>query len=132
MSQAIAEHPSIVPVPLALEPLRRIARRGLPEFLEVIGELPVPALELRLPVAEVQTPYRDRPAGSTSKLRTYRDGFRILGTIFVLVKEERPLQFFTGVATLLFAASIVLGWPIVTESSIRGRFARGKLHGAAR
>ena len=63
----------------------------------------------------MQTPYRDRPAGSTSKLRTYRDGFRILGTIFVLVKEERPLQFFTGVATLLFAASIVLGWPIVTE-----------------
>jgi glycosyltransferase involved in cell wall biosynthesis len=100
---------------------RVLSRRFVKSFpalaagFETETELTVHALELRLPVAEVQTPYRDRPAGSTSKLRTYRDGFRILGTIFVLVKEERPLQFFTGVATLLFAASIVLGWPIVTE-----------------
>jgi Glycosyltransferases involved in cell wall biogenesis len=100
---------------------RVMSRRFVKSFpalaagFETETELTVHALELRLPVAEVQTPYRDRPAGSTSKLRTYRDGFRILGTIFVLVKEERPLQFFTGVATLLFAASIVLGWPIVTE-----------------
>jgi glycosyltransferase involved in cell wall biosynthesis len=100
---------------------RVMSRRFVKSFpalaagFETETELTVHALELRLPVAEVQTPYRDRPAGSTSKLRTYRDGFRILGTIFVLVKEERPLQFFTGVAALLFAASIVLGWPIVTE-----------------
>jgi hypothetical protein len=75
----------------------------------------VHALELRLPVAEVQTPYRDRPAGSTSKLRTYRDGFRILRTIFLLVKEERPLQFFSGVAVALFLASLLLGGPVVAE-----------------
>ena len=49
---------------------------------------------VRLPIAEVQTPYRDRPVGSLSKLRTFRDGWRILRTIFFLVKEERPLQFF--------------------------------------
>ena len=43
----------------------------------------------------VETPYRDRPQGSQSKLRTFRDGFRILRTIVLLVKEERPLQFFS-------------------------------------
>ena len=100
---------------------RVLSRRFVKSFpalaagFETETELTVHALELRLPVAELQTPYRDRPAGSTSKLRTYRDGFRILRTIFLLVKEERPLQFFTAVAALLFVASLVLGGPIVTE-----------------
>lgn len=100
---------------------RVMSRRFVKSFpalasgFETETELTVHALELRLPIAEVQTPYRDRPAGSTSKLRTYRDGFRILGTIFVLVKEERPLQFFTGLAALLVVASVVLGAPLVGE-----------------
>ena len=55
------------------------------------------------------------PPGSQSKLRTFRDGFRILRTIFLLVKEERPLQFFSGVALALALAALVLGWPLVTE-----------------
>ena len=70
---------------------------------------------LRLPIAEEQTPYRDRTRGSQSKLRTFRDGFRILRTIFFLVKEERPLQFFSGVAATLFIAAVALGWPLLTE-----------------
>jgi glycosyltransferase involved in cell wall biosynthesis len=100
---------------------RVMSRRFVKSFpalaagFETETELTVHALELRLPVAEVQTPYRDRPAGSTSKLRTYRDGFRILRTIFLLVKEERPLQFFSGVAVALFLASLLLGGPVVAE-----------------
>jgi glycosyltransferase involved in cell wall biosynthesis len=100
---------------------RVMSRRFVKSFpalaagFETETELTVHALELRLPLAEVQTPYRDRPPGSVSKLRTYRDGFRILRTIFFLVKEERPLQFFSGVALALFAASILLGAPVVAE-----------------
>ena len=100
---------------------RVMSRRFIKSFpalasgFETETELTVHALELRLPLAEVQTPYRDRPAGSQSKLRTFRDGFRILRTIFFLVKEERPLQFFSGIAALLVIASLVLGWPLVTE-----------------
>jgi hypothetical protein len=100
---------------------RVMSRRFVKSFpalasgFETETELTVHALELRLPVAEVQTPYRDRPAGSTSKLRTYRDGFRILRTIFFLVKEERPLQFFTGLAVALFVVALLLGAPVITE-----------------
>jgi len=86
---------------------------ALSSGFEIETELTVHALELALPVAEVQTPYKDRPAGSTSKLRTFHDGFRILGTILVLIKEERPLLFFTSLAALLGTVSVVLIWPVL-------------------
>lgn len=100
---------------------RVMSRRFIKSFpalatgFETETELTVHALELRLPLAEFQTPYRDRPIGSQSKLRTFHDGFRILRTIFFLVKEERPLQFFSGVALALLIASLALGWPLLTE-----------------
>jgi len=100
---------------------RVMSRRFIKSFpalatgFETETELTVHALELRLPIAEVQTPYRDRPVGSQSKLRTFRDGWRILRTIFFLVKEERPLQFFSLVAATLAVAALALGWPLVTE-----------------
>ena len=68
-----------------------------------------------MPIGEVETPYRDRPAGSTSKLNTFRDGFRILGTIIRLAKEERPLHFFSASGVLLLLLAIVLAIPIVAE-----------------
>lgn len=86
---------------------------ALASGFETETELTVHALELRLPLAEIQTPYRDRPPGSKSKLNTFRDGLRILRTIVYLVKEERPMQFFSLVALLLFVASLALGWPVV-------------------
>jgi glycosyltransferase involved in cell wall biosynthesis len=61
---------------------------------EIETELTVHALELRMPVAEVETVYKARPEGSFSKLNTYRDGWRILMTIMRLFKSERPLAFF--------------------------------------
>src|SRR5262249_49114364 len=99
---------------------RALSRRFVKSFpalatgFETETELTVHALELRLAVAEMPTPYRDRPVGSASKLNTFRDGFRILRTIFFLIKEERPLQFFSGVAAVLFVFSLVLAWPLVT------------------
>src|SRR3546814_19607867 len=61
---------------------------------EIETELTVHALELRMPVREVVTAYKERPQGSLSKLSTFRDGFRILRAILRLAKEERPLAFF--------------------------------------
>ncbi len=80
---------------------------------ETETELSVHALELRMPIAEVVTPYKARPAGSASKLRTYRDGFRILMMILNLFKEERPLAFFSIIAGILGLAAVALSYPVV-------------------
>lgn len=79
---------------------------------EIETELTVHALELDLPVAEVATPYYARVAGSASKLNTWRDGFRILRTIFNLYRAERPLPFFSAIAAGLAAASVGLAVPV--------------------
>jgi hypothetical protein len=98
---------------------RVLSRRFVKSFpalasgFEIETELTVHALELRMAVAEVPTAYKERPPGSLSKLRTVRDGFRILKTIVVLVKEERPLQFFSVLAGVMAFAAAALAFPIV-------------------
>jgi glycosyltransferase involved in cell wall biosynthesis len=82
---------------------------------ETETELAVHALSLRLPVAEVETPYGARPAGSVSKLRTYRDGIRISWMILQLFREERPLMFYTLLFALLALVSLSLGLPVIVE-----------------
>jgi Glycosyl transferase family 2 len=82
---------------------------------EIETELTVHALQLRMPIAEVPTPYRERPPGSLSKLRTISDGVRILHTIVHLVKEERPAQFFGAACAVLVLASLVIGVPLWIE-----------------
>jgi len=105
---------------------RIMSRRYVKSFpalsagFETETELTVHALELRMPIAEMPTPYKDRPAGSMSKLSTFRDGFRILWTIIVLVKEERPMQFFSLLATLLAVVSVALAVPIFIEYAKTG------------
>ena len=82
---------------------------------EIETELAVHALELSMSVAEVDTQYKERPLGSVSKLHTYRDGFRILRIIAFLIKDERPMQFFSIVAVLLGLVSVSLMVPIIAE-----------------
>ena len=79
---------------------------------ETETELTVHALELRMPVAEVKTQYVSRPEGSTSKLNTYRDGFRILLTIFKLFKTEKPLLFFSIGSCACVLLSVFLSIPL--------------------
>jgi glycosyltransferase involved in cell wall biosynthesis len=79
---------------------------------EIETELTVHALELRMPVAEVATRYKDRPGGSASKLKTYRDGLRILKTIVLLMRGERPLLFFSTAFAVLALLSVVLAYPV--------------------
>jgi glycosyltransferase involved in cell wall biosynthesis len=85
----------------------------LSDGFEIETELSVHALELALPVAEIETPYYARPDGSFSKLSTWRDGFRILGTILKLYRSEKPLRFFTVIGIFLILMSIGLAIPIV-------------------
>lgn len=82
---------------------------------EIETELTVHALELRMACAEIDTPYGARPEGSTSKLSTYRDGWRILMTIGRLVIIEKPLAFFGLIAVVLMLAAIGFAAPIVAE-----------------
>jgi glycosyltransferase involved in cell wall biosynthesis len=78
-------------------------------------ELTVHAVRLMMPLAEMDTRYKERPAGSVSKLNTWRDGLRILRTIAHLVREERPLVFFSVFFVLLALTSLLIGAPVVTE-----------------
>jgi glycosyltransferase involved in cell wall biosynthesis len=94
---------------------RRFAKSfpALSSGFEIETELTIHALELRMPAAEVPTPYGIRPEGSQSKLKTYSDGFRILWLILLLFKNEKPFQFFGVIAGALALASIGLAIPVV-------------------
>ncbi len=80
---------------------------------EIETELTVHALEMRMPFAEVGTPYKERPPGSTSKLSTFKDGFRILFMIGKLVKEERPLATFSITGAVLALLSLIIVTPVL-------------------
>lgn len=80
---------------------------------EIETEISVHALELKMPCAEIETPYFARPEGSTSKLSTYGDGWRILSTILTLYRIERPLLFFGLAGGLLLVLALVLAAPLV-------------------
>ncbi len=82
---------------------------------EIETELTVHALQLRMPVAEVATRYGSRPAGSVSKLNTWRDGARVLFTIFKLFKNERPLAFFSLGFLASSFLSVILALPLFEE-----------------
>jgi Glycosyl transferase family 2 len=98
---------------------RAFSRRFVKSFpalstgFETETELTVHALTLSLPIAEVETPYFSRPAGSTSKLSTYRDGVRILRVMLALFKNERPLAFFSIAASALGISAIALSIPLL-------------------
>ena len=85
----------------------------LSDGFEIETELSVHALELALPVTEIETPYYARPEGSVSKLNTWRDGFRILGTILKLYRSEKPLRFFSVIGIFLAMVSVSLAIPVI-------------------
>jgi glycosyltransferase involved in cell wall biosynthesis len=98
---------------------RVVSRRFVKSFpalstgFETETELTIHALALRIPLAEVETPYSERADGSFSKLNTYRDGFRILRTILKLVREFRPVLFYGTLAFILAAIAILLALPVL-------------------
>lgn len=86
---------------------------ALSNGFEIETEFTVHALELKMPFAEEPTLYGTRPPGSASKLRTFTDGWRVLGTALLLFKEVRPFLFFGIIFLLLALTSLALGIPIV-------------------
>jgi glycosyltransferase involved in cell wall biosynthesis len=114
------------PISDMLSGYRIMSRRfvkSFPTIAEGFGietEMTVHALQLKMPIAEMPTSYKDRPEGSASKLRTYRDGVLILSTIIGLVKQELPMAFFGGIAAFLAALSLILAYPVVVEFAHTG------------
>lgn len=100
---------------------RAFSRRFVKSFpvlsagFDIETELTVHALEMKMSVGEVETPYKERPEGSFSKLSTYKDGFRILRTMLRLFSAERPLVFFGGIGLSLALISLVLMAPVVVQ-----------------
>lgn len=100
---------------------RVMSRRFVKSFpalatgFEIEAMLSIYALQLGLPIAEVPCRYRDRIEGTTSKLNTLRDGFRILSSIVTLFKDTKPFVFFGFISLILFFLSLGIGLPIVGE-----------------
>lgn len=82
---------------------------------EIEVELSIFALQMRLPIAEMDTVYKSRPDGSVSKLNTFRDGFRILYMIILLIFAEKPFLFFSVFSLLFAGISLFLGWGLYLE-----------------
>jgi glycosyltransferase involved in cell wall biosynthesis len=85
---------------------------ALTQGFDIEAELTIHALELNMPIMEVDSAYKARPKGSISKLHTYRDGVRICWTIFYLLKEERPFRFFGIIFLVLVLFSAAISVPI--------------------
>lgn len=105
---------------------RAFSRRFVKSFpalasgFETETEISVHALELGMPIGEVEGVYRARLAGSESKLRTYSDGVMILRMIFMLIKDERPLGFFSLIGAILLVVGLASGIPVVIEFAKTG------------
>lgn len=82
---------------------------------EIETEMTIHALDKNYKVCEVPVEYRDRPADSESKLNTFSDGFRVIGTILVLFKSYRPFLFFSILALLSLCGSLILTVPVIME-----------------
>ncbi len=82
---------------------------------EIETELTVHSLALRIPSTSVTVDFRDRAAGSESKLRTYRDGWKILNVIVNLARHERPITFFGIFAAVSVVVAGVLGAPVLSH-----------------
>ncbi len=88
---------------------------ALAEGYETETEMTLHAIELRLPVSEIETTYGARAEGDKSKLNTYRDGLRILAYVFRILKQMRPFYLFSVIASIFAAVSLGLGIPVVVE-----------------
>lgn len=82
---------------------------------EIETEMTMHALEHRFLIKEIQIDYRDRPEGSESKLNTFSDGFKVLRTIFRLVKHGRPFFFYGMLAVFFLIIGLGFGMPVFTE-----------------
>ena len=111
-------HGNIVDIMTGYRAFSRLFVKSFPVLskgFEIETEMSIHALDKNLRLVSVPVDYRDRPAGSQSKLNTYSDGAKVLMTIFRLVKDYKPLAFFSVVSLVLMAAAAVLFFPVFLE-----------------
>ncbi|MBN2215338.1 MAG: glycosyltransferase [Bacteroidales bacterium] len=82
---------------------------------ELETEMTVYALNNKYNLVEIPIEFRDRPAGSISKLRTFTDGRKVIITIFNLYRHYRPFVFFGFIAIIMFLLALVFGIPVIRE-----------------
>jgi len=87
----------------------------LSKGFEIETEMTIHAVDKNFKLIEIPVTYRDRPEGSVSKLNTYKDGLKVLKTIFTLFKEYKPALFFNIFALISLILSLILGLPVVIE-----------------
>ncbi len=87
----------------------------LSKGFEIETEMTIHAVSNNMQIENVIVDYRDRPEGSESKLNTYSDGIKVLGTIGRLYKDYKPLGFFTLLAVLLAAISVIFFIPVLVD-----------------
>lgn len=87
----------------------------LSKGFEIETEMTIHAVDKNFKLIEVPVTYRDRPAGSESKLNTYSDGLKVLKTIATLFKEYKPAAFFNIISVICLIISLILGIPVVME-----------------
>lgn len=84
----------------------------LVEGFELETEMTLHALDKKFKIKEVLIDYQDRPEGSESKLNTFRDGFKVLWTIFTIFRHYKPLMFFGFLSLFFILLSIISGMPV--------------------
>jgi glycosyltransferase involved in cell wall biosynthesis len=87
----------------------------LSDGFEVETEMTIRCLDRRLNITTVPISYQDRPAGSVSKLNTFKDGGSVLKTIFIILKDYKPLLFFGSLSVTSFVFSLLAGFPVIAE-----------------
>ncbi len=80
---------------------------------EIEAELTIFALQMRLPIGEMEAEYKSRPEGSFSKLNTFRDGFRIIGLIINLLMSEKPILFWSIISSIFILLGFYYGIPVI-------------------
>ena len=91
---------------------------------EIETEMTFHALDRNYRIVEVPITYKDRPAGSVSKLNTFSDGFKVVKTILKMFKNYKPLAFFSLIAFILFVIALIFGIPVIVEFSKTGLVTR--------
>lgn len=87
----------------------------LSQGFEIETEMTIHAVSNNLQIDNVVIDYRDRPAGSVSKLNTYSDGFKVISTIFSLTKNYKPLRFFGIIALIMAIIAVLFFIPIMGD-----------------
>lgn len=92
----------------------------LSKGFEIETEMTIHALDKNFSLTSIPVGYRDRPDGSASKLNTFSDGFKVLGTIGRMFKDYKPLPFFSIIAGILMLIALAFLIPVLSDFYVTG------------